>query len=170
MSSERHHTSRFFAFEEIATDSVLHLDESVHLTSVAHIESAYEVWANYSDRLVRFNTSPDEVDQMPYFLSSYYNHYYADIEEKGTIVGSADRGENLYCENALMDVLVQKLTSKHAVVINNFEANRNLFKNYEVKVSANCLKHLGEMRSMTLVTGQNFSSPCHFIDHSGLMT
>ena len=170
--------TRFYPFDEIKTESVLFLDESMYLINKKDIESAYEVWLNFPDRLVRFESkllktnilndgkeSESYLSQsyMPYFYNSYYNHYYLEFKNEHQAVFSRLNYYN--CENTIMDFIVKKLTGKDTILVktSNLESLRsfNFKKSFEFSIYLSCMKIISEL---SLISAGNHTLPYYFID------
>jgi hypothetical protein len=170
--------SRFYPFEEIKTESVLFLDESMYLINKKDIESAYEVWRSFPDRLVRFeskllkaNFLNEDKDLenylsqsfMPYFYNSYYNHHYIEFKNKHQAIFSSLNYYN--CENIIMDFIVKNLTGKDTILVKTSYSESlrsfNFKKSVELSVFTNCIKIISKLNLNSIY---NHTLPYYFVD------
>jgi hypothetical protein len=161
------YSSRFYPFEEIETESVLHLDERMNSIDFKLIENAYDVWTNFSERFIRVETLMRNAPFTPVFFSSYYNHYYVDLDNKGRRFQGNNYFDTPDCESNLMELLIKRLTGKPSIYISNFQVSITPF---ESKITENCLKYLHELNMLNMFSdSKNSSIPLQFIDHSKLL-
>ncbi len=158
-----HNSNRFYPFDEIETELVLHLDERMSDFNGKHLEKALDIWTSFSDRFIWIENllEMDKASYTPFLFSSYYNHYYFDLNSREKSFKSNNFFEIADCETNLMEMLVKRLTGEPSI----FTSGLNL-KNFESKMTNECYKFLN---NFTFSSNKNISRPLEIFDHSKIL-
>lgn len=127
-------SNRFYPYDEIETEAILALDDDILMLTVDELEFGYEVWREFSDRLVGFPSRLhlwDESTKMwkyesqwtseismvltgAAFYHKYYNYLYTNAMP-GNIKSWVD--EHMNCEDIAFNFLVANTTGKAPIKV-----------------------------------------------------
>ncbi|RZF37962.1 hypothetical protein LSTR_LSTR005462 [Laodelphax striatellus] len=134
-------SNRFYPYEEIETEAVLHIDDDIVMLTADELEFGYEVWREFPDRIVGFPSRThvwDNSTQKWKYESEWTNHismvltgaafhhkywnYMYTTSMPGDIKEWVDNHMN--CEDIAMNFLVSNITNKAPIKV----APRKKFK------------------------------------------
>ncbi|KAK8379154.1 hypothetical protein O3P69_019178 [Scylla paramamosain] len=171
-------SNRFYPYEEIETECILAIDDDINMMTADELEFGYQVWREFSDRIVGFRLYDSEwTNEVSMVLTglAFYHKYWSYVyttQLPGDIKSWVDT--NMNCEDIAMNFLVSNLTGKAPIKV----TPRKKFKCGECTsgdLSANeahmversqCVRHFTRVfGTMPLKTVEFRADPVLFMDN-----